>query len=55
MYNCTQDGSHNQKNCIFCRMKITIQQYHHGAEIVKSNLNGFWLCRVLKGSIRGTF
>lgn len=39
----------------FFRMKITIQQYHHGAEIVKSNLNGFGLCRVLKGSIRGTF
>lgn len=36
-------------------MKITIQQYHHGAEIVKSNLNGLWLCRVLKGSIRVLF
>ena len=39
----------------FCRMNITIQQYHHGAELVKSNLNGFWLCRVLKGSIRVLF
>ncbi|MDD6582559.1 MAG: hypothetical protein PUF10_07805 [Bacteroidales bacterium] len=36
-------------------MNITIQQYHHGAEIVKSNLNVFWLCRVLKGSIRVLF
>ena len=24
----------------FCRMNITIQEYHHGAELVKSNLNG---------------
>lgn len=36
-------------------MNITIQQYHHGAEIVKSNLNGLWLCRVLKGSIQVLF
>ena len=39
----------------FCRMNITIQEYHHGAELVKSNLNGFWLCRVLKGSMRVLF
>ncbi|MCR4858534.1 MAG: hypothetical protein K5890_10135, partial [Bacteroidales bacterium] len=36
-------------------MKITIQQYHHGAELVKSNLNEFWLCRVLKGNMRVLF
>ena len=36
-------------------MNVTIQEYHHEKELVKSNLNGFWLCRVLKGSIRGTF
>ncbi|MCR4858633.1 MAG: helix-turn-helix domain-containing protein [Bacteroidales bacterium] len=36
-------------------MNITIQEYHHGAELVKSNLNGLWLCRVLKGSIRVLF
>ena len=39
----------------FCRMNVTIQQYHHGAELVKSNLNGLWLCRVLKGSMRVLF
>ena len=38
-----------------CRMNDTIQQYHHGEELVKSNLNGFWLCRVLRGSMRVLF
>ena len=47
--------------CIFsellylCRMNISIQQYLHGAELVKSNLNEFWLCRVLKGNMRVLF
>jgi len=47
--------------CIFsellylCRMNVTIQQYLHGAELVKSNLNEFWLCRVLKGNMRVLF
>ena len=39
----------------FCRMNVTIQEYHHGEELVKSNLNGFWLCRVLRGSMRVLF
>lgn len=38
-----------------CRMNVTIQEYHHGEELVKSNLNGFWLCRVLRGSMRVLF
>jgi AraC-like DNA-binding protein len=36
-------------------MNINIQQYRHDDELVKSNLNEFWLCRVLKGSLRALF
>ena len=36
-------------------MNITIQQYRHEIELVKSNLNEFWLCHVLKGNLRVLF
>jgi len=34
----------------FCRMNYSYHLYRHDADIVKTELNEFWLCRLLKGS-----
>ena len=34
----------------FCRMNYSHHLYQHDADIVKAELNEFWLCRLLQGS-----
>lgn len=38
-----------------CRMNYTLHQYDHSDDIVKTHLNEFWLCRVLKGNAKVLF
>ena len=36
-------------------MNYVLHQYDHSDEIVKTHLNEFWLCRVLKGNAKVLF
>ena len=51
-----------RKSCIFAKyikhnktLNYTFHKYVHDAGIVKSDLNGFWLCRLIQGNIRILF
>jgi len=39
----------------FCRMNYAIHQYDHSDVVVKTHLNEFWLCRMLKGKAEVLF
>lgn len=55
-----------KKSCTFAKytkqifnshkpLNYTIHQYYHDADIVKTDFNGFWLCRLIQGNIKILF